>query len=233
MQKYIFVFNPHTGKLQKIHNEDYLLNLIGQINFKAGVASVANLPTSGNIKYDARIVNDTGNLYIFDGEIWNDQGDIIDVDWSAISNKPSSLVADIDDAVSKKHTQNTDTILDEGGENEISAEQMRELLNVQTSALGIIADIEAKLQYSYTVLHTDTDPDSLNTAIQALEDGEVLEVDSSATYNPISIPANKELIIRPSLGKCINLTGTECIFMFFRLAFNKTSVSISKSEDKS
>lgn len=34
--------------------------------------------------------------------------------WSAIINKPVSVVADIDDAVTKKHTQNTDTQLDSG-----------------------------------------------------------------------------------------------------------------------
>ena len=33
-------------------------------------------------------------------------------DWSLIINKPASAVADIDDAVTKKHTQNTDTDLD-------------------------------------------------------------------------------------------------------------------------
>ena len=45
-------------------------------------------------------------------------------DWADISNKPSSNVADIDDAVDKKHTQNTDTKLDEGGVNEKSVEEL-------------------------------------------------------------------------------------------------------------
>ena len=64
-----------------------------------------------NTDGDARITNDTGHLYIWDGNIWQDQGDILDLNWSAINNKPSSVVGDIDDAVTKKHIQNTDEYL--------------------------------------------------------------------------------------------------------------------------
>jgi hypothetical protein len=39
---------------------------------------------------------------------------VCSVVWSAIINKPVSVVADIDDAVTKKHIQNTDTQLDSG-----------------------------------------------------------------------------------------------------------------------
>jgi hypothetical protein len=111
----------------------------------------------------------------------------------------------------KGHARNEDIYLNKGGVNEVSAEQLKELLLIQNSEACIIANIQAKLQLPYTVLHTNTDPASLNTVIQTLVDGDVLEVNSSAVYNPISIPANKELVIRPTLGKCINLTGTGCI----------------------
>ena len=37
--------------------------------------------------------------------------------------------ADIDDAIGKAHAQNTDTILDEGGANEVSAEQVRDVVD--------------------------------------------------------------------------------------------------------
>ena len=121
----------------------------------------------------------------------------------------SSLVPDTE--ISKIHIQNTDTKLDAGGLNEVTAAQLKELSLIGGSADNIIGTIEAKLQLPYTVLHTDTDPDSLNTTIQALADKAILEVNSSIVYNPISIPADKELIIRPTLGKCINLTGTGCI----------------------
>ena len=96
MSKYKNIINPFTGILQKVFSGDL-------VTFKAGVASVGNLPTEGNEKGDGRIVNDTGNLYIWDGNAWQDQGDIIDLKWASIENKPSSSVANIDDAVAKKH----------------------------------------------------------------------------------------------------------------------------------
>jgi len=120
--EYKVKLNPFTGQLQLVPT-----NIV--LAFKAGVASQASLPLSGNAKGDARIANDTGHLYVWSIEAatglltdWADAGDIVDLNWSAISGKPSSSVADIDDAVTKKHTQNTDTILDEGGANEISVE---------------------------------------------------------------------------------------------------------------
>jgi len=36
--------------------------------------------------------------------------------WANVSDKPASAVAEIDDAVNKKHTQNTDTALGSGAE---------------------------------------------------------------------------------------------------------------------
>ena len=51
------------------------------------------------------------------------------VQWANILNKPSSTVADIDDAVDKKHTQNTDTILNNGGANQVSASQLKSHIN--------------------------------------------------------------------------------------------------------
>lgn len=46
------------------------------------------------------------------GSAWQDQGDVIDIKWATLEDKPSSLVANIDDAVSKRHSQNTDKYLD-------------------------------------------------------------------------------------------------------------------------
>lgn len=91
------------------------------MTFKESVENEAALPLEGNSLNDGRITDDTQNLYIWNGTQWVDQGDIIDFQWSAISDKPTSPVIDIDDAVSKKHTQNTDTYLNQGGPNEVSA----------------------------------------------------------------------------------------------------------------
>jgi len=105
-------FNPLTGSFNLIPT-----NII--VSFKVGVAAQANLPLTGNTKGDARLVNDTGHLYVWTIEAssglltdWIDAGDIAGIDWSVITNKPDSLVANIDDAVDKKHTQNTDTAID-------------------------------------------------------------------------------------------------------------------------
>ena len=84
---------------------------------------------------------------------------------------------------------------------------------MSTSAAGVVAAIEAKLKEPYTVLHTDATAASLNTAIAGLSDGDIIEVDPAtvAVYDPITIPANKALVIRPAFGKKIQITGTGCI----------------------
>lgn len=101
---YRVILNPFTGNLQLVQGS-------GLITFKPAVATVGSLPSSGNNENDGRIVNDTHHLYIWDGSSWIDQGDILDITWAAISGKPSSSVENIDDAVSKRHTQDTDTAL--------------------------------------------------------------------------------------------------------------------------
>ena len=78
------------------------------ITFKDGVANFAALPVSGNNINDARIANDTGHLYVWSGTVWVDQGDIVDLQWSAIDGKPTSSVADIDNAVSLRHAAHSD-----------------------------------------------------------------------------------------------------------------------------
>lgn len=78
---YQIVFNPFTNKLQYLPAGNILV-------FKAGVASLASLPAMGNTTNDARITADTGHMYVWDGATWQDQGDVIDVDWAAITNKP-------------------------------------------------------------------------------------------------------------------------------------------------
>jgi hypothetical protein len=106
---------------QKLNTRTGQFNLVPSytvVHFKDGVATYADLPIVGNAIGDGRITNDTGHLYIWsiDAPIgaltdWVDQGDVVDLNWSAISGKPTSAVVDIDDAVTKRHTQNTDTYL--------------------------------------------------------------------------------------------------------------------------
>jgi len=130
MGNYKKKINPITGQLQLVNNE-------GLLFFKDAVTTFANLPASGNTINDARIATDTGHLYVWNETSWIDQGDIIDLDWSTLSGKPSSSVVDIDDAVSKKHSntldhiQNTDTklITDESSPQEVEAVDVLDAVN--------------------------------------------------------------------------------------------------------
>ena len=97
--------------INKKYIDDKIAALSTLVNFKPGVANAAALPLVGNVKQDARITGDDGHLYIWDGANWIDQGDILELSWSDIENKPSSAVANIDDAVGKRHSPNTDTYL--------------------------------------------------------------------------------------------------------------------------
>jgi len=104
MANYKQKLNTRTGQFN-------LVNDAGLLFFKDSVANVAALPAVGNTVNDARIVLDTYNLYVWSGTAWINQGDVLNIDWSTIENKPSSSVADIDNAVSIRHTQNTDKYL--------------------------------------------------------------------------------------------------------------------------
>jgi len=78
------------------------------VTFKAGVANAAALPVSGNTLNDGRITSDTNNLYVWDGLVWVNQGDLYDLTWAALQDKPMSSVANIDNAVSLKHAAHSD-----------------------------------------------------------------------------------------------------------------------------
>ena len=122
-------YNPFSKSLQWILSGTL-------ITFKEGVDTYNDLPVTSNSQNNARIVSDTGHLYVWSieessGELsdWVDQGDIIDIQWDSIEGKPSSTPTNIDDAVSKKHTQNTDTKLDEGGANEVVVADIKDAVD--------------------------------------------------------------------------------------------------------
>lgn len=103
--------NPFTGKLQKVLN-------VNLLKIKGCVDTINDLPLLGNTENDCYIVKDVDRLYTWtipesSGTIdkWVDVGETTQIDWSGVLNKPTSTVSDIDDAVSKKHAQNTDTEL--------------------------------------------------------------------------------------------------------------------------
>lgn len=111
MGTYKTKYNPFSKSLQYVLDATLL-------KIKGTVDTVNDLPLTGNSENDCYIVEDVDRLYTWgisspSGLItdWKDVGSTTEIDWSGITNKPSSSVADIDDAVSKKHSQGTDTTL--------------------------------------------------------------------------------------------------------------------------
>lgn len=133
MASYKAILNPFTGKLTLIRADS-------AFHLKDSVATYNDLPLTGNTENDVRIAQDTDKMYTWgisatSGLItdWKEIGTVSTIDWSAVTNKPSSSTSDIDDAVSKKHTQNTDTKLDEGGANETVVADVKDAVDKKHS----------------------------------------------------------------------------------------------------
>ena len=60
----------------------------------------------------------------------------ITVDWNNLQNKPVSSVSDIDTAVNKTHDQGTDTELDHGGSNSVTALEIRSHIDASAPHAG-------------------------------------------------------------------------------------------------
>ena len=105
MSVYKTKINPWTKKLQWVIDANLL-------KIKGTVDTYNDLPLTGNTENDCYITKDTDFLYTWNNPNpsglltdWIQIGSTASIDWSVITNKPSSLVADIDDAVTKKHTR--------------------------------------------------------------------------------------------------------------------------------
>jgi hypothetical protein len=154
-EEYKSKLNPYTGQLQLVST-----NIV--LAFKAGVASQSNLPLTGNSKGDARIANDTGILYVWSivdssGLLtdWISSGDIVDLDWAAISNKPSSSVAAIDQAVTDDHTHSNKTEIDKvsDGDHDVRTDNPHSVTKTQVG----LSDVDNK---SEATIITDVKADS-------------------------------------------------------------------------
>lgn len=209
MSEYKLKINPFTGSFQYVTET---------LTFKTAVASVSNLPVTGNEKNDARLTNDTQRLYVWDGDSWNDQGDILDIDWSVITNKPSSMVVNIDDAVSKKHsnnldhTQGTDQGLDTGGINAVTAAQAKtgyshsQVAHAPSNAVSLAtvkadSDIDDALdkKHSNSLDHVQGSDhvilnEQLDNYILVLtDDGKLIDMNKSTAVT-LTVPKNSSVI---------------------------------------
>lgn len=127
MGAYKAIVNPHTGNLTLIRSDS-------AFHLKDSVATYNDLPIIGNTENDVRITQDDDKMFTWgisasSGNLndWKEIGSASSVDWSAITGKPSSSPANIDDAVSKRHTQNTDDslILEEAPSSDQTATGMK------------------------------------------------------------------------------------------------------------
>lgn len=108
MSNTTIVLNPFTGDLQLSINAT-LLKLRGV------VATTANLPLSDNAENDCYIVSADDRIYTWNSSSssglianWVNVGSATTIDWSVITNRPSSSTVDIDSAVSLKHAAGSD-----------------------------------------------------------------------------------------------------------------------------
>ena len=99
MSLYKTIRNPFTGDLQLIADSALL-------KLKGSVDTIEDLPLTGNSENDCYIVKDGDRLYTWNStessgtiDKWVDVGSSTSVDWSAITNKPSSSVSAIDNMV--------------------------------------------------------------------------------------------------------------------------------------
>jgi parallel beta-helix repeat protein len=73
--------------------------------------------------------------------------------------------------------------------------------------LNVLETIEAAREKTADIILTDTDPGALQAAITAASNGDCLEVQTDATYDPVIIPAAKELIVRAGQGNTPAISG--------------------------
>jgi len=89
---YKIKYNPFSKTLQWVFDG-------GLVTFKDPVATIGDLPDSGNSKNDARFTDDTNNLYIWNNSQWINQGTNLTFTWDSIDGKPNSTPSQLDNIV--------------------------------------------------------------------------------------------------------------------------------------
>lgn len=78
--------------------------------------------------------------YLHDGTSWSKtaEQESIDVvlDWANIENRPTSTIVEIDQATALRHSQNTDTYLEVGSANQVSAVELRSHIDAANPHVG-------------------------------------------------------------------------------------------------
>lgn len=77
--------------------------------------------------------------------------------------------------------------------------------------LNVLEITETARNKTANIIHTDTDPDSLATAIAGAVNNDVIEVQTSSTYNPVTIPAGVEFQVRAGSGFAPKISGAGAV----------------------
>ena len=128
--------------------------------------------------------------------------DVVNPDWSLINNKPISTVANIDDAVTKKHTQNTDTDLDATFEATLE----------HTANKGIVsgyASLDASALVPLAQIPIISDSKLSNIAFnKIIQSGKAFRLISFDTYDMIATVVAGSGTVTQTLGLAKVATGT-------------------------
>jgi hypothetical protein len=177
MSKYKYLLNKRSGQFNLVPTNTV-------ISFKEGVATEESLPSSGNTEGDARITNDTGHLYVWDGSVWTDQGDVIDLTWDAISGKPDSSVEEIDDAVEVSHAPGSD----DQSADEVLTDETGKTVQDKIDDLDLVKHDGTIQADKYIV----TNPQSDSYVLVLSDDGKLIDMNKSSAMT-LTIPKNSSV----------------------------------------
>lgn len=93
---------------------------------------------------------------------------------------------------------------------DVDVAELKNLVEAQ-SVENIQGKISQALAKTATVVVTGTNAGDLQAAIAGASDGDVIEVQTNATYDPITLPASKVFVVRAARGFCPVLSGTNCV----------------------
>jgi len=141
--------------------------------------------------------------------------DTYDTDEDSIIDKAESLddgegntatASDVKDAVDKKHTQNTDTILDEGGDNEVSAEEIKNAIASMGGSIPVTG-----------ILYVDS-----NRSDDYTEDGSITYPFKTISAANIEASSGKVILVLPGTYNS-NITAKEGVTYYANTGHYSTS----------
>jgi post-segregation antitoxin (ccd killing protein) len=133
------------------------------------------------------------------------------VDWGNVNSKPSSSTANIDDAVSKKHTQNTDNTLTGAGANSINNTSTGNIVDFKTNGT-IRASVDSAGKFTGTLDWG---------SVLSRPTSSVVNIDDAVTKRHTQ---NTDTMLTGAVTNVLNTTGTGNIVDFKVSGVTKASI---------